>query len=141
MKKDHLAKLKKFINDLVDNLGLSSGKRHCALITFGETATLHNSFDDASSHNAKSFKALVNQYIPDEVPSSARWGTRIDLAYNLTLTKLFNEVGRPNAEKVMIAFTDGEQLIGKWDNRPEIPFSYTTSALEVSGSKKSVILF
>ena len=132
-----------FVNYLVDDLSVSPKVQHCALITFGENATLHSVFNDANYHTAEGFKALVNQSIPKELPKNVKWGTRTDLAYNLALKELFTPDGgdRPNAPNVMIVFTDGEWLVGNWDKRPMIPFKLTTSALEVSGSKKSVILF
>ena len=59
MKSDERTQLTKFINDLVDKLGVSPGGNHFALSTFGADATLHNNLNDPKYHYAGSFKIQV----------------------------------------------------------------------------------
>ncbi|XP_078354720.1 uncharacterized protein LOC144639299 isoform X1 [Oculina patagonica] len=130
MNDDQRSQLIQIILKLVDQLGISKKGNHFALVTFGPTADVHNNFANKKYYNRKSFKNLVDEEIR-VVPE--KWGTRTDLAENLAVTDLFTKRGgdRKNAKNVMLVFTDGEPFIGEWDEKPFIPFSESTKALEV----------
>ena len=61
-------------------------------------------------------------------------GTRTDLVLRVALNRLFTPEGgdRPDAQNLMLIFTDGKPWIGKWDDRKMVPFWETTKALEVT---------
>ena len=61
-------------------------------------------------------------------------GTRTDLVLRVALNRLFTPDGgdRPDAQNLMLIFTDGKPWIGKWDDRKMVPFWETTKALEVT---------
>ena len=61
-------------------------------------------------------------------------GTRTDLVLRVALNRLFTPEGgdRPDAQNLVLIFTDGKPWIGKWDDRKMVPFWETTKALEVT---------
>ena len=126
------------VDRLVDRLGVSSAGNHYAVATFGNEAEVFNTFGDEYYHNEHNLKTMMRQkfsYVP------CCWGTRTDLAMNLAVTRLFTSAGgdRPGAKNVLLVFTDGEPFISKWDKKPFIPFSQSTSVLEVIHVNSSLL--
>ncbi|XP_078360443.1 matrilin-1-like isoform X1 [Oculina patagonica] len=138
MKEADRHQLVDIVNALVDKLGVSAAANHFALVTFGDSATVHHNFSNTNYHNAKNVKSSVADALK-VVPK--REGTRTDLAENLALNDLFTREGgdRPNARNVMLIFTDGIPYIASWDKEPQIPFAKLTKDLEAKDVTIKVI--
>ena len=92
-----------FITLLSEHFNLSPNTTHLGVITFSETAKLDIPFNKHEDHDAfqKDVSSLpFRGYI-----------TRIDLAFTLTNTHLFDQKygARNDAEKLLILLTDGRQ--------------------------------
>ena len=134
MKKDHRDKLINLVKSLVDKKGISAEGNHIAIVTFGSQASIKTDFKDNKYYSTKSVKDKINKEFRQN-PGKA--GTRTDLVLNLALKNLFIPAAgdRPDAQNLMLIFTDGRPWIGKWDDRKMIPFEDSTEALEVLSLK------
>lgn len=76
------------------------------IITFGPSATLHNTFNKPTYQKEKALKTLVGNKFKI---IASKWGTRIDKAEKIARDKLFTRArgDRPEATNVMLIFTDG----------------------------------
>ncbi|KAL9951960.1 hypothetical protein ACROYT_G044721 [Oculina patagonica] len=129
MNKGQRNKLISLVNNLIDNLGVSSEGNRFAIGNFGPSTGIANNFGDSLSHNAKNLKDTVKErfiYEPED------WGTRTDLVLNRARTELFTpeEGDREGAKNVLLIITDGKPYIAKKDKKPFVPFSKSTKALE-----------
>ena len=72
-----------------------------------------------------------------------KFGTRTDLVMDLMANRSFTSGAgdRPDAKNVLLVFTDGEPSIGKWDKKPFVPFSQSTTALEVFECSSVTLFF
>ena len=117
---------------IVDKLRVSSSGSHVAVITFGPSATVINTFADSEYYDAGTLKERASYEI---LHDPGKDGTRTDLAEDLAVNEVFTEKGgdRTNVANVMLVFTDGKFWINKtWDKEPEIPLSQSTKALKVT---------
>ena len=134
MNKNQRAQLATLVDNLVDRLGVSSEGNHYAVGTFGNEAEVFSTFGDAYYHTEYNLKTMMRNkfsYVP------CCWGTRTDLALNLAVTRMFTSAGgdRPGARNVLLVFTDGEPFISKWDKKPFVPFSQSTTLLQVINTR------
>ena len=98
------------------------------IITFGPSATLHNTFNKPTYQKEKALKTLVGNKFKI---IASKWGTRIDKAEKIARDKLFTRArgDRPEATNVMLIFTDGRPTGHK---EPDFtPFGPLTVGLEV----------
>ena len=140
MNADQREKLINFVDNVVDKLGVSSEGNHFSLTTFGSGATLHNTFKDPEYHSADKLKDQEDEQIR-VVPTD--WGTRTDLALDVTVNQLFTSQGgdRPGAQNIMLVLTDGKPLIAPDDKTPLVPFDESTKALKVHCIKHVMLKF
>lgn len=123
MKRRQRNRLIDLVKSLVDDLGVSTFGNHFAIGTFASKASINNDFKDPDYHNAKNLKAVVRQKFHNSVR-----GTRPDTALKKAVTKLFVPWAgdRPNAENVLLVFTDG-----KWRKKAVYSSLESMKALEV----------
>lgn len=132
MTSDDLHQLIGLLNTLVDRLGVSPYGNHYAFVTFDFDVVIRFNFTDPQYYN----KTNLHRNLNDSITSQTTvWGTRTDIALHLAVTKLFTPEGgdRPKAKDILLVLTDGKPKIAGADQRPLIPFSDSTNALESKG--------
>jgi len=129
MEKWHRRQLSMFLDNLVDNMGVSSKGNHFATITFDIGTRIINKFKDSQYHNKMNLKARLRA-AAHRAPRW--WGTRTDLAMRLAVNSLFTPQGgdRPNAKNVMIIINEGKPLVSKKDKVPWIGFAQSSKVIE-----------
>ena len=92
------------LRHLLQQFDVSASETHVAFMTFAEKSTLHNSFNDASYHNAEAIFRLINESIVLSRP------TRLDLALKAAKEEMFPAKNglRPGVSKAMVLYTDGK---------------------------------
>ena len=134
MEKWHRRQLSMFLDNLVDNMGVSSKGNHFATITFDIGTRIINKFKDSQYHNKMNLKARLRAAVHR---APRWWGTRTDLAMRLAVNSVFTPQGgdRPNAKNVMIIINEGKPLVSKKDKVPWIGFAQSSKVIEVIQSR------